>query len=213
MKGIAAKVWAKVQMGDHSACWPWAGTLTRNKPTMAIGDTTISPRKLVWEMTFGARPPPGRHVEVTCGNTHCLNPAHLTCPTTTERFWSHVQRGPDCWIWTGAKARGTYGCFGHHVDRRNVIVAAHRFAYELANGPIEGHVAGHPELEICVCHRCDNPICVRPDHLFLGNDAVNIADCIAKGRNSRGERHSAIMKSVHERSRTYGALPTGSGER
>lgn len=96
-------------------------------------------------------------------------------PPLVERFWKKVDiRGPDeCWPWLAGKASGGYGCFcvnGHGH-------AAHRFAYEFSNGPI-------PD-DLCVLHRCDNPPCCNPNHLFLGTIADNNRDRKLKGRTYR----------------------------
>jgi hypothetical protein len=205
MKSLADRVWSKVdKSAGEGACWPWTGHLSRGKPTLSLKPTTVSARKVVWELVHGERPPMGMHVEVTCGNVICLNQAHLICPTTEERFWQHVEKTEGCWNWTGAFAKGFtrkthhYGAFCYRENGKRVWIMAHRFSWELHNGPIEGHEPGHPEKEICVLHTCDNPKCVRPDHLFLGTDADNIADCIAKGRNSRGSEHGEKVRRARE---------------
>jgi hypothetical protein len=93
-----------------------------------------------------------------------------------ERFWAKVdRRGPDdCWEWTGTKTRKGYGQIrvaGHNMQ-------AHRVSYELNVGPI---TAG-----LFACHRCDNPPCVNPGHLFLGTAADNSSDMVARGRTRAG---------------------------
>ena len=92
-----------------------------------------------------------------------------------ERFLSHVHKTDDCWLWTGAKGPKGYGQsnlrFGDCVEHR-----AHRIAWRLYKGPIP--------KGLLVCHHCDKPSCVNPDHLFLGTHFDNIHDCIRKGRRS-----------------------------
>ena len=89
-------------------------------------------------------------------------------------FWSQVAIGRECWIWVGTRFRNGYGRTG---DGRG----AHRVAYELTVGKIpDGAVA---------MHKCDNPPCVRPDHLQLGTALLNSEDMRAKGRGLRGTQH------------------------
>lgn len=89
-----------------------------------------------------------------------------------DRLWDRVAKGDGCWIWTGSIGTGGYGTIGgEHAGR---ILRTHRVAWELTNGPIPAGLK--------VLHRCDNPPCVRLDHLFLGTQIDNIADMDAKGR-------------------------------
>jgi hypothetical protein len=92
-----------------------------------------------------------------------------------ERFWAKVQRGTGCWEWTGAVLNRAwpYGVIQRGQRGEGTIVAS-RLSWELANGPISDG--------LWVLHRCDNPRCVRPSHLFLGTDSDNKRDMIAKGR-------------------------------
>lgn len=98
---------------------------------------------------------------------------------TPERFWSKViKAGPDeCWLWTAVLTHNGYGHFGVKGRMR----LAHRFAWEMENGPIP------PGMR--ALHRCDVRRCVNARHIFIGSDADNSADMVAKGRSIRGEAH------------------------
>lgn len=97
--------------------------------------------------------------------------------TVAERFADKVRVMPSgCHEWTGALA-GSFGYGVIRIDGHNV--RSHRYAWEQANGPLaEGE---------CVLHRCDNPRCVRVDHLFLGDRADNIRDASVKLRLGRSK--------------------------
>lgn len=96
--------------------------------------------------------------------------------STEQRFWSKVDKTGDCWLWSGGTFNGGYGSLYEHGSGS---IRAHVFSYKTFVGTIP------PGMH--VLHRCDNPPCVRPEHLFLGSNADNVADKVAKGRQPRGE--------------------------
>jgi hypothetical protein len=98
--------------------------------------------------------------------------------TFAERFWSKVNKTDGCWLWTGAKKEWGYGVIGSTGKR---IIRANRASWIINRGPIP--------KGLWVLHRCDNPPCVNPDHLWLGNGLENMQDAARKGRMNQGENH------------------------
>ncbi len=91
---------------------------------------------------------------------------------TVEEFWLRVNKTQTCWLWLGAKDHKGYGFL---YDSNYRLIPAHRFSFELVNGPIK--------LGLSILHKCDTPSCVRPDHLFSGTQTDNINDAYNKERN------------------------------
>jgi hypothetical protein len=103
-----------------------------------------------------------------------------------ERFWSKVRPGVDdaCWLWSASLNPDGYGQFR---QSRLGTVTAHRFSWQVHYGPIPDGM--------CVCHKCDVPACVRPDHLFLGTVADNMRD------RDRKHRRIAPCGEIHARAK------------
>jgi hypothetical protein len=97
------------------------------------------------------------------------------------RFWNQVDKSGGCWTWKGRKSRKGHGRFAFPSEIKWRFVSAHRYSYFLYYGDFDPY--------LLVCHRCDNPPCVRPDHLFLGTHSDNMQDALKKGRRRVGSDH------------------------
>lgn len=116
-----------------------------------------------------------------------------------DRFRSYIQWTPSCWLWTGQKRNG-YGEFRLIPTRQGIRELAHRISYAIHSGPIP--------KGMFVCHKCDNPPCVNPDHLFLGTSKDDNQDRHRKGgyvNQPQGENHfnvfltEAQVRAIHDR--------------
>lgn len=114
--------------------------------------------------------------------TRGLDLTDITTPQFLDRFWSKVDTTGDCWEWLAHRKKPYF--YGQFTLRKGVFVGAHTVSYALTH---DGVIP--PGFH--VCHHCDNPPCVRPDHLFLGTPRDNALDSVRKGRanRSRGENH------------------------
>lgn len=107
-------------------------------------------------------------------------------------FWQKVDKMPgfgprgDCWRWTGAKNSAGYGSF--QFDK--VSYMPHRLIYIATHGSLEASDGFSGQV---VCHECDEPLCVKPAHLFVGGGWDNQNDKVAKGRHAYGARHSRAV--------------------
>lgn len=121
----------------------------------------------------------------------------VTAPEAIK-FWARVRRGAGCWTWAGTRNPRGYGKVYLREDAprgsRGRMHYAHRVAFLLTAGL-------WPEG---VLHRCDNPPCVNPGHLFPGDQSINMIDCTRKGRlRPRGRAYSeACCPSGHERTQS-----------
>ncbi len=99
--------------------------------------------------------------------------------TLEERFWSKVDRRTkiECWVWRGAKNLAGYG----NIKVEGKYTNAHRISYKIHFGEIK--------KGLVICHKCDNPTCVNPNHLFSGTPQENDDDKVRKNRSLKGIKH------------------------
>ena len=124
-----------------------------------------------------------------CSNSCRLESIHQEAQgRVMERLWSKIAVTPDpsqCWDWMASTFDNGYGQF--KVGTKNW--RAHRFVWTMVHGPI-------PD-DLVVCHRCDNPLCCNPDHLFLGSNRDNSQDMVSKGRQRGNKGEHSVRGSNH----------------
>jgi hypothetical protein len=103
-----------------------------------------------------------------------------------DRFWEKVKKSDGCWEWRGAKNKHGYG----NLKYQGKYLGAHRVSWELTNGLLPKGVS--------VLHKCDNPSCVRPDHLFLGDHGTNARDMVAKGRSRMQAQPETVLRGTQQ---------------
>ena len=191
-RSLQEAFWAFVEKQEGEGCWLWVGPLSGGGPQVCYQGKILRAAKLSFEV-HGGIVPEGSWVRVNCGNKLCVNPAHLRAGVMTpgalaaqalKRFWANIQKTDTCWLWTGetdCNARQAFRYGRLRDGSRDKSMPAHRYYYEIHKGPI-------PEGQF-ICHRCAVPLCVRPEHLFVGTHQDNMNDMVSKERIQRGTQH------------------------
>ncbi len=175
-KSAQERFWEKVAESDNG-CWIWLGSRVRNcRGKFWDGTKIVQSHIYAWKEAYGEIPN-GIFVLHSCDTDLCVNPDHLFLGTyddiygtDQERFWSRVKKSDGCWEWLGTTDPYGYGQFSTKTCR-----LAHRFSWEIHNGPIPDG--------LFVLHTCDNPPCSNPNHLFLGTHQDNAQDRAKKNRS------------------------------
>lgn len=192
-----ARFASAVDVGGPAECWEYAKVRVR-----LMGKWMIQTNRLAYMVATGRWDLGYEHwVKATCRNLKCCNLGHLRLVRVRRRkaipkvrrggrparilgpwFWEKVDvRGEDeCWPWKGKLSEDPLHAYGRTRANGRIMIPS-RAAWELTNGPIP------PGLN--VCHKCDNPPCCNPKHLFLGTDRQNHLDSILKGRQGKLKPH------------------------
>lgn len=206
---LIERFWSKVDKRGQDECWSWLAAKTaRGGGSFFDGRSMVSARRFGWVLHAG---PIATWLSVTCRcpDSSCVNPAHLALIkgrkpglAVAQRFAAKVDRngpmhcvlGSRCWLWTAHLDAKGYGRIGETRDGRPRMALAHRVSWELTNGPIP---PGAHYGTTLVCHRCDNPPCVNPSHLFKGDAQMNSDDKLRKKRHrygvSKGAAHGCAI--------------------
>lgn len=183
-KSDEQRFWEKVdKSGGEEACWLWGLSLTKNGyPQFRVNSNSIKAHRIVYEKYYGEIPI-GGVIRWNCNNRLCVNPKHLLLSSRIDKhvmipkFWSLINKSGECWLWTKSCDKDGYGKFWFNYKG----IKACKMAYVLTCGEVPDGM--------CVLHKCDNPPCCRPDHLYLGTQADNVMDRMNRGRQRRGEAH------------------------
>lgn len=200
-------VLSRIDVGNEKDCWNWTmRTNSSNRPIYSIvrdnRTYTLSVQRISLENFLG-HPVESRYIDSVCGNPICCNPKHLGERDLHHRLFgnTHLDDDTGCWEWLGAiSGKNGYGV----ITINGKAKSAHRVSYEISVGKIE--------KGLMVLHKCNNRICINPEHLYLGTHNDNMRDMAhtqaVKGENNAMARLSEsdvkeIKKLIKERTMFY----------
>jgi transcriptional regulator with XRE-family HTH domain len=174
---------------DPDGCWLWIAAINWDGfGTTHINRKTVMAHRLSYCIYNELESiPEGKIVNHTCKNNHCVNPEHLVLGDRPRHRGESIQvrlkqkrvidRETDCWNWIGGVTSAGYGSIGYHGK----IWQAHRLSYEVFKEPVP--------KEKLIRHKCDNKLCINPDHLEIGTHQDNSRDYFERILNKKVKEH------------------------
>jgi hypothetical protein len=180
------RIMSKVTVKGDADCWNWTKrTNTSGRPIYSVDkivegerkSITYSVQRIFFEYYKGETD--ARTIDVVCGNPLCCNPSHLSANDFQKRFWDNVVVSKSgCWEWQGSVFKNTgYGC----ITINSKPCLAHRVSYEQSYGEIPN--------KLMILHKCNNKLCINPEHLYAGTHNDNMKD-MANADTLKGERNA-----------------------
>lgn len=165
------RFWNKVEKSAASGCWNWIGGWGAYKSKIPVfwdGETQRNAIKVCYDVLSIEVPKTSKFIR-TCGNPFCINPEHVIPDSLENRLWGNVDKngpinrytGDNCWIWKGGTERAGYG----RISINNTTIRPHVAAMIVSGVDVPSNAY--------ICHHCDNRLCVRPSHLYVGDAATN----------------------------------------
>lgn len=190
-KSMDERLSESIEYGEGDVCWNWTKrTNQAGRPIATIEETvdgkrvvtTVYVQHYVLERHLG-RKIETRYIDPICGNPICCNPDHLQERDFESRFWNNtIENENGCWEWQGAThAKTGYGIITLEGQARTT----HTVSYEQAKGEI-------PE-DLFVLHKCNNRICINPDHLYVGTHDDNMRDMANAGSVKGSKNFNSIL--------------------
>jgi hypothetical protein len=190
-KSIEDRLVEGIDRRENNECWNWTKRTNQAGRPIATIEETVNGKRTVTTMYIQhyileqhlGRSIETRYIDPVCGNPLCCNPEHLQERNFENRFWNNtVSNENGCWEWQGATHKKTgYGIITLDGEARTT----HTVSYEQANGAIPDG--------LFVLHRCNNRVCINPEHLYIGTHDDNMRDMANAGSTKGAKNPNAVL--------------------